>query len=99
MYVELVAQPGSEEKQLCCAPTSPHSADPDRDAVRIVMFTTAADATMALSLASRVRYPSLSLPLRTPLRDVRCPSPMRYIVIGFQASLGAVGKEMSKENT
>ena len=55
MYLEVVANPGIEELQLCCVPTSPHPADPDRDAVRIVVvFTTVADATMALPFASRL---------------------------------------------
>ena len=52
MYVEVLAKPGIEEVQICCVPTSLHPADPDRDAVRIVVvFTTGEDATIALSFA------------------------------------------------
>ena len=52
MYMEVVAKPGIEELQLCCVPNAPNLTDPGAYATRIiVVFTTAAEATTALTLA------------------------------------------------
>ena len=52
MYVEVVARPEIEEVQFCCMPSAVSLGDPAASASRIiVVFTTAAEATAALTLA------------------------------------------------